>query len=96
MAWALKYSAQEVEYLASKGAAELANAVEPENLLYWNAFTHLRGSRQQGMAVGSIPLSEIMAYADGILGLTCPVDRARLVRMVGAMDDAERAAGDKG
>ena len=48
------------------------------------------------MAVGSIPISEIMAYADGILGITCPVDRARLVRMIGVMDDAERAAMDKG
>jgi hypothetical protein len=96
VAWALKYSAQEVEYLASKGAAELANAVEPENLLYWNAFINLRGSRQQGMSAGSIPLSEIMAYADGILGMTCPVDRARLVRMIGIMDEAERAAADKG
>tara|TARA_Y100000588_G_C13681521_1_gene680556 strand:+ start:261 stop:551 length:291 start_codon:yes stop_codon:yes gene_type:complete len=96
VSWSLRYSAKEVEYLASKGAAELASAVEPENLLYWNAFTHLRGSRQQGMAVGSIPISEIMAYADGILGITCPVDRARLVRMIGVMDDAERAAMDKG
>lgn len=74
----------------------MANAVEPENLLYWNAFINLRKSRQQGMSAGAIPFSEIMAYADGILCLTCPVDRARLVRMIGVMDDAERAAMDKG
>ncbi|WP_108482258.1 phage tail assembly chaperone [Oceaniglobus ichthyenteri] len=81
-----------MRYLREKGAAELQNEVEPCNWLYWQAFHHLRGSRQQGMGLGPIPFSEIMAYADSYLGITCPVDRGRLVRMIMAMDNAERAA----
>lgn len=70
----------------------MANAVEPESWLYWQAYHYLRGSRQQGMGVGPIPFSEIAAYSDW-LGLICPVERGRLLRMVTAMDNAEMAAG---
>lgn len=81
-----------MRYLREKGAPEMAGAVEPANMFYWRAYMHLRGSRQQGMGIGQIPFSEISAYSDW-LGLTCPVDRGRLVRMIMAMDAAEMAAG---
>lgn len=62
---------------------------EPENLFFWQAYMELRVSRNVGFGFGAIPFSEIMTYADHC-GITCPVQRARLVSMIGAMDAAER------
>lgn len=87
--WSLRYSAADTEYLEAKGAPELANRVLPDNLFMWSAYNALRGSRQIGMAVGPIPFTEIAAYC-AWLGMTCPVQKQRLVRMVGALDRAER------
>lgn len=59
---------------------------DPENLFFWSAYGSLRGSR--GGMGGPIPFSEIAEYC-GWLGLTCPVQRHRLARMVSALDRAE-------
>ena len=61
---------------------------EPASWFFWQAYHHLRGSRRLGMGPGGIPFSEIMEYAENC-GLTCPVHRNRLVRMVTDMDNAE-------
>lgn len=62
---------------------------DPKNVFFWQAYATLRASRSTGMGVGAIPFSEIMAYADHC-GMTCPVQRQRLVRIIGAMDAVER------
>ncbi len=67
----------------------------PESWFYWQAFHYLRGSGQTPYGRRPIPFSEIAAYADW-QGMTCPVEKARLARVIIAMDNAERAAGDKG
>lgn len=59
---------------------------EPENRFLWTAYAALRTSR--GGLGGPIPFSEIATYCDW-LGLTCPVQRGRLARVVAAMDRAE-------
>jgi hypothetical protein len=59
----------------------------PENVFFWQAYWHLRGSR--GMS-GAIPFSEIKAYCDWA-GITCPVQRGRLAQVVIALDNAERS-----
>lgn len=87
--WSLKYSPDEIEYLEHKQAPELNDRVEPESWAYWQAFHHLRGSRSVGMALGPIPFAAISNYSDW-LGMTCPVDRARLVKIVMALDNVER------
>jgi hypothetical protein len=78
-----------LEYLKRKGAPVLKDAVEPKSWFYWQAYHHLRGSRQRGHDIGAIPFSEISDYSEW-LGQTCPVDKARLVRFVMAMDNVER------
>lgn len=55
----------------------------------WQAFHHLRGSRNFN---GAIPFSEITNYCDWA-GVTCPVQRGRLATVVIALDNAERANG---
>ena len=77
-----------MEYLRHKQSPVLADAEEPESMFLWQAFHHLRGSRGFG---GAIMFSEIAAYCDWV-GLTCPVQKARLVKMMIGMDNAERAA----
>lgn len=62
---------------------------EPESPFFWRAYMDLRASRNIGMGFGPIPFSEIMAYADHC-GMNCPVQRARLVHIIGAMDAVER------
>ena len=64
--------------------------VEPENSFYWHGFHMLRGSRSAG--TGAIPLSAILGYAD-FAGITCPVGKTRLARMMIRMDNAERELG---
>lgn len=83
--WRLKYTADQVAYLEAKAAPELSERVEPESWFFWQAYHHLRGAR--GLA-GSIPFSEIAAYCEWV-GLTCPVMRWRLARIVTALDNAE-------
>lgn len=55
----------------------------------WQAFHHLRGSRNMG---GAIPFSEINGYADWA-GITCPIQRGRLAAVVIALDNSERSHG---
>lgn len=64
---------------------------EPESRFYWQAYHHLRGSRQIGFGIGPIPFAAIMEYAD-FAAVTCPVERNSLVRLITAMDNAERDA----
>lgn len=52
---------------------------------YWNAFQRLSGSRPIGMAAGSIPLSEIVAYCT-LYGISDPNDIDDLVYVIGEMD----------
>ncbi|WP_425262485.1 phage tail assembly chaperone [Salipiger marinus] len=87
--WSLRYSPDEVEYLEHKQAPELANRVQPESWFFWQAYHHLRGSRPMGFGVGPIPFDAIARYSEW-LGQTCPVDRARLVKVIMALDNAER------
>ena len=94
LVWSKTYSADELEYLRHKQAPELENAVEPESWFYWQAFHHLRGSRAQGLEAGAIPFSEIAAYSEW-LGLTCPVEKFRLARLVIDLDNAERSMNGK-
>ncbi|MCD1619128.1 hypothetical protein K7H20_13745 [Salipiger manganoxidans] len=42
-----------------------------------------------GFGVGPIPFDAIARYSEW-LGQTCPVDRARLVKVIMALDNAER------
>lgn len=62
---------------------------EPVSWYFWQAYHHLRGSRQSGFGVGAIPFSEIMDYAERFIGIECPVQKSRLVRMVVALDNVE-------
>lgn len=71
-------------------APELSRAVEPESLFLWQAYHHLRGAGMDAMGQKPIPLSEVSRYSDEV-GSTCPIERARLVRVIFAMNNAERA-----
>lgn len=62
---------------------------EPGNPFFWRAYMDLRGSRNIGLGLGPIPLTEIIAYAEHCR-ITCPVQRTRLIRIIGAMDAVER------
>lgn len=68
----------------------MTDYVEPENAFYWLAFHMLRGERTAG--TGAIPLTAILGYAD-FAGITCPVGKTRLARMMIRMDNAERELG---
>ncbi len=57
----------------------------PEAWPYWQAFCVLSPSRQLGMSVGSIPLSEIVAYLT-LCDVTDPEERGDYVRFVQAID----------
>ncbi|QDP65861.1 MAG: hypothetical protein Unbinned7865contig1001_60 [Prokaryotic dsDNA virus sp.] len=71
----------------------MSEYVEPENAFYWQAFHMLRGSRSVGgMGIGAIPLDAILGYAD-LAGMTCPVEKTRLARIMIMMDNAERSQG---
>lgn len=70
-----------------KGKAEWTDRPKPESGFLWQAFHHLRGSRNFG---GAIPFSEIARYADEV-GITCPVMRGRLVDVIISLDNAERS-----
>nr|WP_309504280.1 hypothetical protein [uncultured Roseovarius sp.] len=85
----MQYSASELAYLRRKGAPEILNMPEPESAFFWSAYMTLRNSRTIGMAASGIPFTEITAYADHC-GMTCPVERHRLVSIIGAMEAAER------
>lgn len=73
--------------MRAKGAPEVQD-IEPQDPFFYTAFMALRGSRTVGMAMGAIPFSEIMRYAD-YAGIDCPTMRARLVRMVIHLDNVE-------
>lgn len=90
LSWRLRYSETDRAYLARKGAPEIAGWVDPESLFLWQAYHHLRGSRSIGFGVSPIPFSEMAAYCDWA-GLTCPIERAFLVRAMTELDNAERA-----
>lgn len=79
----MTYTPEELEYLAHKQAPVLENAVEPESWLYWQAYHHLAGARTES---GGIPFSEVSGYARDVMGTDCPVEIARLARMVFAMN----------
>jgi len=81
----MKYSQEEIDYLEHKQAPELEERVTPSSWFYWQAFHHLRGSRQEGV----IPFLAISNYSEW-LGQTCPIEKGQLVKMVMAMDNAER------
>lgn len=83
LAWSLRYSPDELEYLRHKQAPELDDAVEPESWLYWQAYHHLEGARTER---GGIPFSEVAGYARDVLRTDCPIEIARLARMVFAMN----------
>ena len=71
-----------------KGAPELDMMPEPESSFLWRAYMVLRRSRTAGMGAGPIPFNQIMEYADHC-GMGCPVERDRLVRIMGEMDAVE-------
>lgn len=82
----MRYSGDDLEYLRAKRAPELAGWVQADNLFFWQAFHHLRGSRQIG---GAIPFGAISDYCEWA-GVECPVQRTRLARVVITLDNAER------
>lgn len=84
----LQYNDAAIRYMKAKGAPEVQD-IEPEDTFFYTAFFALRGSRSIGMAMGAIPFSEIMGYAD-YAGIDCPVMRSRLLRMVIHLDNVER------
>lgn len=65
----------------------MQNAVEVDDSLfhYWTAFWELDCSRQIGLGIGPIPVSEIKAYCD-LCGIGNPIERHRLMRMVQVLD----------
>ena len=70
-------------------APQWVNRSEPENWFLWQAYHHLRGSRNMN---GSISFSEIKGYCEWA-GVTCPIQRGRLASVVIALDNAERNIG---
>ena len=91
--WSLKFNKTDEAYLKHKGAAILNEKVFPQNAWAWSAFQALRGSRQYGMSVGPVPISEIASYCD-FVGLNDTVSKQRLARFVMALDQAEREHGN--
>lgn len=67
----------------------MAGKPDISNPWAWAAFNALRGSRQVGMSVGPIPISEMSAYCEAT-GLTDSLHRMRLMRFVMALDKVER------
>ncbi len=53
---------------------------------YMKVFTDLTRSRQAGMGIGSIPLSEIKAYCE-MFGISSYNERSDLLYIIGEMDD---------
>jgi len=49
-------------------------------------FTDLTRSRQAGMGIGSIPISEIKAYCE-MFGISSYSERSDLLYIIGEMDD---------
>ena len=70
-------------------APQLADMAVPENWFMWQAFQHLRGARGFN---GPIPFGEIAKYSEWA-GITCPIQRTRLMNIVMALDNAERTHG---
>lgn len=70
-------------------APQWVERAQPDNWFFWQAYNHLRGSRNMG---GAIPFSEIRGYADWA-GITCPIQRGRLVSVIIALDNSERSNG---
>lgn len=75
--------------MRARQAPELAAEVQPESLFLWQAYHHLRGSRQIGFGAGPIPVGAITDYCDR-LGIACPVRWAFVIRAITAMDNLER------
>lgn len=92
LVWRLRYSEDDLRYMRLKQAPQLADEVTPDSWFYWQAYHHLRGSRQIGMGVGAIPFDAIAAYCDWAR-ITCPVRRAMLARVVMTLDNTEREHG---
>ena len=86
MHWADGISENDRFFLESRRKPEWVNRATPNNWFMWQAYHHLRASRNER---GAIPFSEISAYCDWA-GLTCHVQRTRLANIVIALDNSER------
>lgn len=60
-------------------------ALRADLVIYWEAFQTLSASRQIGLGIGAIPITEIVAYSTE-LGLEGE-ERADMLRFVRALDD---------
>jgi len=84
------YTPADLAYLREK-QVPIPNYTEPENWFLWQAFCYLRTERQTGMDnIGPIPVSAIIAYCRDLYLMTCPVQIASVIRVVVALDNAER------
>ena len=74
----------------AKGAIEVRNKPNPQNMMYWIGYNDLRQGRQIGYSGFSpIPFSEIMSYCSHI-GLEDPIERQSFARCMMALDITER------
>lgn len=61
--------------------------IYPDLAPVWEAFEFLSPSRPQGMSLGAIPLTEIVAYWKEIGGVLNQADLNEKVRLVRRLDD---------